>query len=339
MEIGSEILRAAFDPLMKWIADDTISEIMVNGNRLWIERHGQMQEDLEGVSPRDMSNVIVTLARHMGREISSEPSPKALLDARTGGFRVGAVLPPVSLKGPVLAIRRHATRQIPVESFFPEFDESDIPAEQSEEPRTEAITEPVEWASGLMVRPVNLLISGGTSTGKTSFLNSIVKSIPEDERVVTLEDTGEVKVEAPNWVALEASPDNGLHLRALVKMALRLRPDRIIVGEVRGEEAFDLMQALNTGHSGLATIHANTAREALSRLETLVLSADVKWPLDAIRRQIAMTFDYVVQLSRLGGKRHVSEIISLRDYKPGGDYEYNVLWSRGRANQGPVVSQ
>jgi len=326
-----EILTAALTPLRTWLEDESVSEIMVNGPRLWIERAGRLEEVPEGISPRSMSNVIVTLARAIQREVAEEAGPRALLDARMEGFRIGAVLPPVAMHGPILAIRRHAKRQIPLESFFPQGGSAvPAPVEEGQGGEIETVDDPIRFLGELLARPVNVLVSGGTSTGKTSFLNSIVQSIPKAERVVTLEDTGEVQITAPNWAALEAHPDNGLTLAHLVKMALRLRPDRIIVGEVRGAEAFDLMQALNTGHSGAATIHANTAREALSRLETLVLSSRVGWPLEAIRRQIATTFDYVVQLSRLGGKRHVSEIIGLRGYELGGDYQYEVLWSRRR---------
>ncbi len=340
-----DFLRAFLVPIQDLISDPSVSEIAYNGDQsahpLWIERGGRMVEDARPLAADTVVNLISVLARSVGREVKSAAGPEALLDARMEGFRVAAVLTPVALHGPVFSVRRHAERRIPLASYFPEDDPgrpAPIFADPSDAVSLATRTDILDWTGSLLTRPVNVIVSGGTSTGKTSFINSLIGGIPADERVLTLEDTAELRVEVPNWVALEAHPDNGLTLRHLVRMALRLRPDRILVGEVRGAEAFDLMQALNTGHSGAATLHANSATEALHRLETLVLTANVGWPPLAIRKQISRTIDYVVQLTRSKGRREVSEVIALRGADDEGSYLFDRLWPPDRSRRATSVS-
>ena len=321
-----DFLHAFLAPLHDLLDDPSVSEISYNGDRLWIERNGRMLPDERVLTASRVVDLISVLARSVGREVMCVADRSALLDARMEGFRVAAVLPPVALRGPVFSIRRHAERSIPLASYLPATDVQ-FPGHRLRQPLLPTTrAELLSWLESLLAAPLNVLVSGGTSTGKTSFINSLLRGIPSTERVLTLEDTAELRVEVPNWVALEAHPDHDLQLRDLVRMALRLRPDRILVGEIRGAEAFDLMQALNTGHSGAATLHANSALAALHRLETLTLSANVGWPLAAIRNQIANTVDYVIHLTRRAGSREIGEVLALRGTNDDGNYQHIRIW-------------
>jgi pilus assembly protein CpaF len=290
----------ALGPLESLLRDDTVSDILVNGPRqIYIERLGKLV--LTGVHFRNdlhVLHVAQRIASSIGRRVD-ESSP--MLDARLAdGSRVNVVIPPLSLKGPCISIRKF-TR-----SFL---DFSKLVAFKSMSP---------ELARALAIASqcrLNILISGGTGSGKTTLLNAMSSLIEPGERVVTIEDTAELQLRQPHVISLESRPANvegkgEVTQRDLVRNALRMRPDRIIVGEVRGGEAFDMLQAMNTGHNGsMSTVHANTARDALARVENMVMMANVSLPSRAIRGQMVSALDLVVQIERMrDGTRRVTEL-------------------------------
>ena len=295
------MLTASLEPIREFIEDDDVQEIMVNSsNDVWVERKGQVGKYEVDITEVQIRNAIQILARLVGKE-ARDDSKDAIIDARMEGFRIAAALSSVATKGATICIRKHGRIIRSIQDYV---DDGSMTVEAA------------KVISDAVANHKNVLISGGTSTGKSTFLNALIALIDERERVVTIEDTQELKVKTPNWVSFESNPQSGINIRDLVRLSLRYRPDRIIVGEVRGAEAFDLMQALNTGHDGgFATLHANSARSALSRLETLVLTApDVDWPLEAIKAQIGNTFHMVVQLVREDGKRKVKEVLEIEGY-------------------------
>ncbi len=274
------------------LADPAVSEVMVSGpGRVWVERGGVLERvalDLDGPA---IEHLIEKIVGPLGLR-ADRSSP--MVDARLpDGSRVNAVVPPLAVDGPCLTIRRFTAEAVPLAAFCP--------------PGVAAL---LAWA----VRArMNVLISGATSSGKTTLLNALAAEIPAGERVVTVEDAAELRLPQPHVVRLEARPANAdgageVRVRDLVRNALRMRPDRIVVGEVRDEAALDMLQAMNTGHEGsLSTCHANGPADALRRLETMVLLGDVGLPLDAVRDQIASSLDLVVQIARrpAGGRRIV----------------------------------
>jgi pilus assembly protein CpaF len=285
-------------PLEKLLADDSISEIMVNGaGEIWIERRGRLyQTAVRFTDEAHLRRVITKIAGHVGRRVD-ESSP--MLDARLpDGSRVNAVLPPLSLSGSLLTIRKFARERFALDDLI----------------RLGTLTP----AAAAMLQAalhggLNILVSGGTGSGKTTLLNAMSGEIPDDARIVTIEDAAELRLNQAHVLRLEARPANiegeGLvTIRDLVRNALRMRPDRIVVGEVRGAEALDMLQAMNTGHDGsLSTVHANSARDALARVETMVLMAGYDLPVRAIRQQVAAALDLVVHIERLSdGVRRVT---------------------------------
>jgi pilus assembly protein CpaF len=313
-----------YGPIDPFLHDDSVTEIMVNGcDQIFVERGGVLEEtDARFASDDHLMRVIDRIVSGVGRRID-EASP--MVDARLpDGSRVNAIVPPLSLQGPVLTIRKFAADALTTD---------DLVALGSLTP------ELIEMLRGCVVGKLNVLISGGTGVGKTTFLNALSSFIPQSERIISIEDAAELQLQQRHVISLESRPANiedqgEIRIRDLVRNALRMRPDRIIVGEVRGAETVDMLQAMNTGHEGsLTTIHANSPRDALARLETLVLTAGVDLPLRAIREQIASAFDVVIQLARLvDGSRKVthvtevlrmeSEVITLQDLfvaKPVGD--------------------
>jgi pilus assembly protein CpaF len=287
-------------PIEKLLADDSVTEIMVNGHQnVWIERRGRLYETTVRFSDdAHLRRIITKIAGQVGRRID-ESSP--LLDARLpDGSRINAVLPPLSLSGPLLTIRKFARQRYDLEDMI----------------RLGTLNRPaVELLKGCLQAELNILVSGGTGAGKTTLLNAMSTMISDDERIVTIEDAAELRLNQDHVLRLESRPPNiegegHVSIRDLVRNALRMRPDRIIVGEVRGGEALDMLQAMNTGHDGsLSTIHANSPRDALSRVETMVLMAGFDLPLKAIRQQVASALDLLVQLERLAdGTRRVTAI-------------------------------
>ncbi len=303
-ELTDEV--AGLGPLEPFLSDPAVTEVMINGpGQSFIEREGKLISvsiDIDGVSIlRLVERIVGPLGLRLDRS-----SP--IVDARLpDGSRLHAVIAPIALDGPYVTIRRFGSRAVALEEFG--LDESAAAF--------------LDWA----VRAGwNLLVAGATSAGKTTLLNALSAAIPAHERVVTIEETAELRLAQPHVVRLEARPANaegagGVSLRDLVRASLRMRPDRIVVGEVRGGEALDMLQALNTGHDGsLTTVHANGTAEALTRIETLVLLADVGLPLPAVRAQIFSAIDAVVFVRRSAhGARRVEEIAELRRSPDGSD--------------------
>jgi pilus assembly protein CpaF len=293
-------------PLEQFLADPTVSEVMVNGSdRIFVERAGILEHtDVQFVSEEHLRRVIERIVSSVGRRVD-ESSP--MVDARLAdGSRVNVIVPPLSLDGSILTIRKFAADPFTVDDL--------IAMGSMSEPVAGLLSAAVEGG-------LNMLVSGGTGTGKTTLLNVLSTFVPQDERIVTIEDAAELQMHQQHVIRLESRPPNAegngeVTIRDLVRNALRMRPDRIIVGEVRGAEALDMLQAMNTGHDGsLSTVHANAPRDALSRLETMVLMAGFDLPTRAIREQIASALHVVLQIERLrdGSRRltHVTEVMGM----------------------------
>jgi pilus assembly protein CpaF len=304
MSGGFEIILPFLRPIAPLINDPEISEIMVNaGGRVFVEHHGIMKEvTAVHMAEKSLQVAVRNIARTLGDDVSEE---QPLLDARLpDGSRVAAVIPPCSIGGTTLTIRKFQCRSFTTNDLV----------------RTGMLTPDVLQAVRQAIdRRQNLLISGGTSTGKTTLLNALTALIPSSERIVIIEDTAELQVDQPNVVRFEARRGQrdlaAVTIRDLLKATLRHRPDRVIVGEVRGGEAYDLLQALNTGHAGtLSTIHANSALQALARMASCVLQAGVELPYPAIRQQIGDAIDFVLHLDRRHGVRCAYELLRLRRY-------------------------
>jgi len=287
-------------PIEPLLADPTVSDILINGSQqIYVERHGKIE--LTNVTFSDdahLMKIIDKIVSRVGRRVD-ESSP--MVDARLpDGSRVNAIIPPLALDGPVVSIRRFAAIPLTIDKLL-DF---------------KALTPGMaELLAGLVRAKVNILISGGTGSGKTTLLNILSHNIPEDERIVTIEDAAELQLQQPHVVRLETRPPNiegkgEVTQRALVRNALRMRPDRIILGETRGAEAFDVLQAMNTGHEGsMTTVHANTPRDALGRMENMIGMAGVNLPQKVARAQIASAIGVIVQASRLtDGKRKLVSI-------------------------------
>src|SRR5881394_2248195 len=303
-EISDDIL--GYGPLEPFLRDDSVSEVMVNGpDSIYIERSGKIEHTGAAfVDDAHLMRIIDKIVSQVGRRVD-EASP--MVDARLpDGSRVNAIIPPLSLRGPTLTIRKFSRDPYTIDDLI---DFGTVSPEAA------------QFLSACVRGKLNMLISGGTGTGKTTTLNALSAFVPNDERIVTIEDAAELQLQQSHVITLESRPPNiegqgEIRIRELVRNALRMRPDRIIVGEVRGPETLDMLQAMNTGHEGsLTTIHANTPRDALSRLETLVMTAGVELPHRAIREQIASAFDLLIQISRLvdGSRRitHISEVIGM----------------------------
>src|SRR5215216_1214622 len=297
-EIADDIL--GHGPLERLLADDSITEIMVNGPfEVWVERQGRLYETtVRFTDESHLRRIINKIVAQVGRRID-EASP--LVDARLpDGSRVNAVIPPLSLSGPLVTIRKFSKRRLDLNDLIKHGTHG---------------TETVEFLQRCILAELNILISGGTGSGKTTLLNALSAAIPDSDRIVTIEDAAELKLNQRHVLRLESRPKNiegegEVPIRTLVRNSLRMRPDRIIVGEVRGAEALDMLQAMNTGHDGsLSTIHANSPRDALSRIETMVLMTGYDLPVRAIRQQVASALDLIIHLERLqDGSRRVTSI-------------------------------
>ena len=306
--IKHEVIEEAlgFGPLESLLNEDDVTEIMVNGHaNIFIERRGKIERTAKRfVDDRQVRLVIERIIAPLGRRLD-ESSP--MVDARLpDGSRVNAIVEPLAIDGPTLTIRRFGTKRFGVDDLI----------------RVGAGTPPVrDFLRAAVEARLNVVVSGGTGSGKTTLLNALSSFIPKSDRIVTIEDAAELKLEQPHVVRLESRPPNlegkgAITIRDLVRNSLRMRPDRVVVGECRGGEALDMLQAMNTGHDGsLTTIHANTARDALARIETMVLMAGFDLPVRAIREQVAGAIDLVVQVARLrdGSRRviGVSEIVGM----------------------------
>jgi len=303
-EIIDDVL--AYGPITKYLDDPTITEVMVNGiDSIYIERDGKIQKtDEQFANDKQLKRVIEKIVRTTGRRID-ESNP--MVDSRLpDGSRVNVIIPPLAMQGSTITIRKFVTGALSGEDLV-ELGTS-----------TTAVIGLLEAA---VKGRLNIIISGGTGAGKTTTLNVLSSFIPHDERIITIEDVSELKLSQDHVVRLESRPPNiegsgEVTIRTLVRNSLRMRPDRIVVGEARGGEALDMLQAMNTGHDGsLSTIHANSPRDALSRIETMVLMAGMDLPVRAIREQVSSAIDVVIQQSRLndGSRRitHVAEVQGL----------------------------
>jgi pilus assembly protein CpaF len=297
--VDESVGLGVLEPLL---ADDTVTEIMVNGpDEVWVERDGRLERhDLRFESTDQLLQTIDRIVSQVNRRVD-ESSP--MVDARLPtGERVNVIIPPLSLVGPVLTIRR-----------FPRLFTLDELVDNG------TVDAPTADLLRAFVRArLNIVISGGTGAGKTTLLNALSAAVPSHERIVTVEDSAELRLQQPHVVPLEARPANvegrgQISIRDLVRNSLRMRPDRIIVGEVRGPETVDMLQALNTGHEGsLVTVHANSADDAVSRLETLATMSDLQVPFDALRDQINQAIHVIVQIDRgADGRRRVTEVASV----------------------------
>src|SRR5580698_2050978 len=320
---GFEMILPFLKPIEHLILDDSISEVMVNGaDHVFIEKQGFLQQVPNvTLGEKTLTVAVKNIARRLGDDICEA---KPILDSRLpDGSRVAAVIPPCSLNGVTLTIRKFNTRHFGIEDL--------IQAGTLE-----------RWLANQLETYVlgrkNILIAGGTGTGKTTLVNILGKFIPPDERILLIEDTSEIQMDQDNLVRFEArQPQNGLPavtIRDLLKAALRHRPDRIILGEIRGGEAFDLLQLLNTGHSGsLSTVHATSARQGLARFTSCVLQSGVELPYRAIKSNIGDSLNVVVQIERRPGRRFISEVLEIKSYDPDADlFDFCAIYIAPREN-------
>ena len=302
-------------PLERLLADDSISEVMVNGPYdIWIERHGRLFDtNVRFDDESHMRRIINKIVAEVGRRVD-ESSP--MVDARLpDGSRVNIIIPPLSLSGPLITIRKFSKKRLTLDEMIK------IGTLNSES---------VDYLQRCVHAELNILISGGTGSGKTTLLNALSAAIPDEDRIVTIEDAAELQLNQRHVLRLESRPKNiegegAIPIRDLVRNSLRMRPDRIIVGECRGPEALDMLQAMNTGHDGsLSTVHANAPRDALARIETMVLMAGYDLPVRAIRQQVSSALDLIVHIERMedGSRRCTavtevqrmeSDVITLQD--------------------------
>lgn len=302
----NQIIKAIEDdvlglgPLEALLYDPTISDILVNGyNKVYVERFGKLEfTQIRFNDDNHLMKIIDRIVSRVGRRID-ESSP--MVDARLqDGSRVNVIIPPLAIDGPSMSIRRFAVDKMTLDDLVGKDALTDYMA---------------DFLKGAAKSKLNILISGGTGSGKTTMLNAISNFIPKNERIITLEDSAELQLQLPHVLRLETRPANiegkgEVTLRDLVRNSLRMRPDRIVIGEVRSGEAFDMLQAMNTGHEGsLTTVHANNARDALSRIENMVSMAGLEMPAKAIRKQIASAIHLIIQMSRLDdGSRRITSI-------------------------------
>lgn len=318
---GFELILPFLRPIQHLILDPDISEIMVNGpEHIFIEKAGHLQCVPEvKLTPESLMVAVKNIARRLGDDISES---KPILDSRLpDGSRVAAVLPPCSIHGVALTIRKFSSHRFRMENLVEVGTVSEELAERLRE---------------YVLQRKNILICGGTSSGKTTLANALTEFIPNHERVVLIEDTAEIQIQKENVLRFEARREqNGLAavtIRDLLKATLRHRPDRIILGEIRGGEAFDLLQLLNTGHSGtISTVHANSAAQGISRFTTCVLQSGVEIPYRAIKTNIAESLNIIIQIERRPGARFVSEVLEVRSYNLESDrFDLQSLYSAQR---------
>ena len=327
--IGFETILPFLRPIEHLIRDDSISEIMVNGsNHVFIERDGVLQEVPSlTLSEKSLMVAVKNIARRLGDDISEQ---KPILDSRLpDGSRVAVVIPPCSIHGVTLTIRKFNSRHFTIEDLV-------------KCGSVDAIL--VERLKTYVEKRQNILISGGTGTGKTTLLNALGRLISDDDRILLIEDTSEIQLEKPNLVRFEARQAQpgipAVAIRDLLKASLRHRPDRIILGEIRGGEAFDLLQLLNTGHSGtLSTVHASSAQQAISRFTSCVLQSGVELPYRAIKNNIGDSLNVIIQLERRPGRRYVSQVLDIQAYDAERDqYELSSVYEEKSNSRDTTIS-
>ncbi|HHH28493.1 MAG TPA: CpaF family protein [Polyangiaceae bacterium] len=333
-EVFEQSLLKFLDPVRPFLDDSTVSEIMINGaDQIFVERAGKLYLTEARFPSRDaLTAALRNLAQFVGRHVDEH---RPILEGRLpDGSRVEAVLPPAAPDGPMVAIRRFAKETLTIDrllkfgSFTPEA---------------------AQLLEAIVVVKQNIIVAGGTGSGKTSLLNALTGYIPGDERIVIIEDTREVQCQQQHVVQLESRPPDArgrglVSIRDLFKATLRMRPDRIVVGEIRGAEALDLVQAMTSGHGGcLATVHATYPSDTMNRLETMAMMSDVDMPLRAMRSQISSAIDFIVQTSRLrDGTRCVTHIAEVQGYHPEVGYELANIFERrylGTGDDGSIKSE
>jgi Flp pilus assembly CpaF family ATPase len=326
-------MESFFKPIWPYIQDPSVSEIMINGpNEIYVEQKGQLERAPIVFTEEGLRAAVMNVAQYVGKRVNEE---NPYMDARLpDGSRVAVVLPPCSRKGASLAIRKFSKEKLTVKDLI----------------RFGSMTEEVVAFVEICVKlRKNMIVSGGTSSGKTSLLNVISALIPNEQRILVIEDSAELQLQQDHVLPLESKPPdkNGkgeVTLRELVRASLRLRPDRIVVGEVRGGEALDLLQAMNTGHSGsLATIHASSPAQTLARLETLTLFSGLDLPIVAIREQVSSAVDMILQAARLqDGSRKVTHVSQVLPLSPEGRYRVQDIYRftrTGTENGGKILGE
>lgn len=334
-EHALRVFQEQLQPLRAYFDDPSVTEIMINRyDDIWIEREGRVIRADVSIPQMGVRNAIKAIAAANQKDVQS------ILDCRMPGVRVAAALEPVALRGAAICIRKHTfsartlSQYVDDQTFslqtgaagFEHGDDQVPPDAMAVRAGGEGLA---AFFRSAMARRVNIAVAGATGSGKTTLLNALLAEIPSGDRVLTVEDTAELKVKVPNHIGFEAAPDRGVTIRSLVKLALRFRPDRIVVGEVRGAEAYDLLDAMNTGHSGGAcSFHANSARMALTRLESMVrMNQDAaNLPLSSLRQLIADTIRYVVFCSRRGSRRGPEQVIEVLGVGRDGLYETKVIF-------------
>ncbi len=301
-EIADEV--TGYGPIERFLNDDSVTEVMINNHeQIYVERGGRIfPTDARFADEAHLRRIMDKIVGQVGRRIDES---SAMVDARLpDGSRVNAIIPPLSLNGPSMTIRKFSRRRLEMHDLV----------------GLGTVSDEMGRFLGLCVEArLNILVTGGTGSGKTTMLNVLSSFVPEDERIVTIEDAAELKLDQRHWLRLEARPANiegsgAVMIRDLLRNSLRMRPDRIIIGEVRGAEALDMLQAMNTGHDGsLSTVHCNSPRDAISRMETMVLMAGFDLPVRAIREQIAAALHLIVHVERLpDGSRKVVRITEVQ---------------------------
>jgi pilus assembly protein CpaF len=317
-EIFRQTIGGFLEPIAPFLADEKVSEVMINGaEEIFVERRGRIERTgVSFASEHALGAAVKNIAQYVGRIVDGD---HPILDARLpDGSRVCAVLPPVARNGICVSIRRFPKDRLTVEQLL-EF---------------EALTPAcLDFLRAVVLSERNIMVAGGTGSGKTSLLNALSSFIPREERILVLEDSSELQLQQPHAVYLEARPPDGkgrgaVTIRDLLRASLRMRPDRIVVGECRGGEAIDLIQAMTTGHGGsMSTVHATYPHDTLNRLETLCLMSDVELPLPALRGQIGSAINLIVQTNRFNdGSRKISHVAECRGLKPDGQYDLRMLY-------------
>lgn len=330
------VFRSSLSEVAGVLDDPDVQELMINkANEVFVERFGRMEKLDVSVSDTGVASAVRALAT------ANSKAAGHVLDCRMPGYRIAAALPPVSTKGAAICIRKHGLTERTLDTYLDAGGFAGIPEGLTREACPRPADEDVakggqavrDFLAWMVKARKNVAVAGGTSSGKTTFLNALLTEVPHDQRVLTIEDTAELKVKTPNYVGLEAMPEQGITIRALVRLALRFRPDRIIVGEVRGPETYDLLDALNTGHSGGAcSLHADSPELALARMESMVRMNESasNLPHQALREQIASTFNYVVYCSRHGPRRGPERIVEVNGVDAAGNYQLKTLFNARR---------
>jgi pilus assembly protein CpaF len=325
------VFRDSLHELRPYFDDLSVTEIMVNRyNDIWIEKRGVVTHVDVVLNPVKVRSAVNALASANAKDV------RAVLDCRMPGVRIAAAMEPVAIRGTAICVRKHTSSDRALDDYVGD-DSFGVGAWKGEEHvgapdeaavrgGGQALADFFRWA---VQQRYNIAVAGATGSGKTTLLNALLAEIPVGERVLTVEDTAELRVRTPNHISFEAAPDLGVSVRSLVKLALRFRPDRIVVGEVRGAEAYDLLDAMNTGHSGGGcSFHANSARMALTRLESMVrMNPDAaNLPLMSLRQLIADTIRFIVFCSRHGGRRGPEQVLDVQGVDRDGNYMTKVIF-------------